>query len=153
MHNVVLRIRSRVCTVTVFLVAVAWIAGLDSQVAFAKCGRAISGSAWKYASTAELIQWDGRWWNEESTGNEMLIESHMDPGAKPCTHCGGRPIDERPEPSPGPVVRIDGQSGVCALQASLIHQETPPPGALDVANDLLSGRTLEVAKRPPKGLR
>ena len=139
-------------TIAGFLAAFVLFSGFGTELAHGKCGRAVNGSAWKYASTAELINWDGRWWADPSLGSEMLGESHSDPEAKPCSHCGGRPADKKGEPVPATVVRVDSQTVVFGSQTSLTDQNTPPPYDVVLSNDFLRSRELEVAKRPPKNL-
>jgi hypothetical protein len=137
---------------TGFFAALVLFAGFGSQDAFARCGKGNSGIAWKYASTAELIRWDGRWRVDPSGGSEPLVESHADPDTIPCSHCGGRPTDEIPEPTPVPLVRVDSQTLVFASQALLTDPSTPPLHGMFLLNEFLPSRTLEVSKRPPKDL-
>lgn len=144
--------RSRGSASAGFLAVFVVFVGLGSSAAHAKCGRAISGSAWKYASTAELINWDGRWWTDQPVEGEMLRESHSDPDAKPCSHCGGRPIGEKDAPIPANVVRVDVQTVVFESQTALADQSAPPSYDMVLLNDFLPSRDLEVAKRPPKAL-
>jgi hypothetical protein len=135
---------------TGFLAATVLILGCGIESAFARCGMPVRGAVWKYGTTADLISWDGRWWADDQKPSSIQSETHSDPDSRPCSRCGGRPVDDRPLEPVGEVTRSNGQIGTVSCALTLIERSTPPASDLDLSDQRVLGRSLEVAKRPPR---
>lgn len=133
-----------------WIAAIALLLGFGTENGFAKCGSASDAAAWKYGSTADLIQWDGRWWSSEPSSAVMQEDTHFDADSKPCSRCGGRPSDHRSAPPTNVPTRGAGPMIVLNEKFGLHDLATLPKATLVPSDHFLAGRTLEVAKRPPK---
>ncbi len=140
----------RLLAIWVGLVAL-W-GGFGANTGFAKCGSATGAARWKYASTDELLSWDGRWWVAESTTIGMEDNSHFDADTKPCSRCGGRPLEDQPNQSLPTLVKTNVQPVVLSPRPMLINASNPPTNKIALLADPLASRGLEIAKRPPKSL-
>lgn len=126
--------------------------GFGANVGFAKCGSATAAARWKYASTDELLSWDGRWWVAESATIGMDENSHFDADTTRCTRCGGRPVEDQPNQPLPTLVKTNVQPVVLSPSPMLINAAYPPLSRIASLVDPLASRGLEVAKRPPKSL-
>jgi len=124
--------------------------GSSETALFAKCGSSGAGATWKYASTSELIAWDGRWWVTQTSSISMDETTHFDADSKPCSRCGGRPVEDRPSQPFTPPFRTTIQPVVIPPNATLLDTGTPSGDQVASTADIPPGRVLEVAKRPPK---
>lgn len=124
--------------------------GFGETNVFAKCGSSGVGATWKYASTAELLAWDGRWWVTETSRISMEETTHFDADSKPCSRCGGRPGQDRPSQPYPTLSRTTVQPIAIPANATMMDSGTPPADPITSTADIPPGRGLEVAKRPPK---
>ena len=124
--------------------------GIGNSSALAKCGSASEGSAWKYRNTSELTTWDGRWWSIEQPSSVWRESAHAPEESDPCSHCGGRPPEDGPPPTPFIPVKTSDTVVFSQCGSRLIDRDAPPPDTIVFVNVLVQSPEMEVAERPPK---